>query len=177
MIYYTLIVEAAAKDFPIILKVCGQLFPKTVYKEFMIHERKKVANRTLLQYAFVLHLARSLRMIELDECPFCEGNAEIVRYGDRKVSTQYACQNCGCFLETGETFNHGTQWNTRPREASIIQSNEFETRFTIQVAHILICDNMTGLEKLRCIKLRYQEMNFPEIPLTDLEERLLARIK
>ena len=50
---------------------------------------------------------------KLKPCPFCGGEAEIERYGTRKVSTVYVCTECGCQLETGEEWNHGTQWNTR----------------------------------------------------------------
>lgn len=51
--------------------------------------------------------------MELKPCPFCGGEAEIVRYGTPRYSTQYECTECGCSLETGETFNHGKAWNTR----------------------------------------------------------------
>ena len=50
---------------------------------------------------------------ELLPCPFCGGEAEIVRLGDRRRSTQYNCTMCGCFLETGEDWGHGTAWNRR----------------------------------------------------------------
>lgn len=46
-------------------------------------------------------------------CPFCGGEAEIERLGDRRQSTQYSCTECGCFLETGEEWGHGTEWNRR----------------------------------------------------------------
>jgi hypothetical protein len=49
----------------------------------------------------------------LKPCPFCGGEAEIVRYGTPRQSTQYRCTNCGCQLETGETFNYGANWNKR----------------------------------------------------------------
>jgi hypothetical protein len=111
--------------------------------------------------------------MKLADCPFCEGEAEIIRYGDRKVSTQYGCTNCGCFLETGETFNHGAQWNTRPLE----DYNQEALMFMIRVAHILFCEGLTTNEKLACIKLRYRQISFLEIPFTEQEERLLARIK
>ena len=50
---------------------------------------------------------------ELLPCPFCGGKAVIERYGTRKFSTIYECEDCGCTLETGEWFNHGKAWNTR----------------------------------------------------------------
>lgn len=52
-------------------------------------------------------------MIQLLPCPFCGGEAEIERYGDPRQSTIYACANCGCRLETGEEWDHGTGWNER----------------------------------------------------------------
>ena len=56
--------------------------------------------------------------MKLLPCPFCGGEAEITRYGDSRQSTQYTCTHCGCFLETGETFDHGKDWNTRSDEAN-----------------------------------------------------------
>ena len=50
---------------------------------------------------------------ELLPCPFCGGKAEIERFGTYKMSTQYACQNCSCHLETGEESDHGARWNER----------------------------------------------------------------
>lgn len=46
-------------------------------------------------------------------CPFCGGEAEIERIGDRRVSTVYRCCQCGCSLETGEEWGHGEHWNRR----------------------------------------------------------------
>ncbi len=51
--------------------------------------------------------------IDLKDCPFCGGEAEIEQYGTPRMSTIYACQDCGCRLETGEEWGHGRQWNTR----------------------------------------------------------------
>lgn len=51
---------------------------------------------------------------ELKPCPFCGGKAEIDQFGDSKKSTQYNGLDCGATLETGETFNFGHQWNSRP---------------------------------------------------------------
>jgi predicted RNA-binding Zn-ribbon protein involved in translation (DUF1610 family) len=51
---------------------------------------------------------------ELLPCPFCGGEAEITRYGDNRKSTIVECTECGCRLENGEAFRHGTAWNTRP---------------------------------------------------------------
>ena len=51
--------------------------------------------------------------IPLLHCPFCENDdAVIERMGTPRQSTQYACENCGCHLETGEEWAHGRQWNT-----------------------------------------------------------------
>lgn len=51
---------------------------------------------------------------ELKPCPFCGSEAEIERRGHKGQSTIYACQDCGCRLETGEEFNFGAAWNRRP---------------------------------------------------------------
>ena len=50
---------------------------------------------------------------QLAPCPFCAGHAEYERLGTRRVSCIIFCVDCGCRLETGETFNCGTAWNTR----------------------------------------------------------------
>jgi hypothetical protein len=52
-------------------------------------------------------------MTELEPCPFCGGEAEFERMGDHRQSCIVACQDCGCRLETGETWNCGQSWNTR----------------------------------------------------------------
>ena len=60
---------------------------------------------------------------QLDPCPFCGGEAEIERYGDGGQSTIYCCTECGCRLETGETFNQGDSWNRRT------ETNDFVDAF------------------------------------------------
>jgi Lar family restriction alleviation protein len=50
---------------------------------------------------------------ELEPCPFCGGEAEIERQGNNRQSMIYACTDCGCRLETGETGHNYRQWNTR----------------------------------------------------------------
>ena len=58
--------------------------------------------------------------VELAACPFCGGAATIERFGNTRVSTQYHCDDCGCFLETGEEFHHGRAWNRRHREDALL---------------------------------------------------------
>lgn len=63
------------------------------------------------------NLKMTISMSEkLKPCPFCGGEAEITQYGDSRKSTQYDCTDCGCSLETSETFNHGSLWNKRHSE-------------------------------------------------------------
>lgn len=50
---------------------------------------------------------------QLAPCPFCGAKAEYERLGTHRTSCVIACTMCGCNLETGETFNCGTAWNTR----------------------------------------------------------------
>jgi Lar family restriction alleviation protein len=51
---------------------------------------------------------------ELLPCPFCGEEADIERMGTHRMSMVITCTNCGCSVETGETFVHkNTQWNTR----------------------------------------------------------------
>ena len=53
--------------------------------------------------------------MELKPCPFCGGEAYIEQVGTSRHSTIYECGSCGCRLETGEEFNHGSRWNERPQ--------------------------------------------------------------
>lgn len=47
-------------------------------------------------------------------CPFCSGQAEIVRAGTRRQSTIIACSDCGCRLESpDEGDQYGDSWNHR----------------------------------------------------------------
>ena len=59
--------------------------------------------------------------IELKPCPFCGGKAHIDRVGTTRVSCIVSCQDCGATVESGETFNQGTQWNTRPTDSGYVQ--------------------------------------------------------
>lgn len=54
--------------------------------------------------------------LRLKPCPFCGGPAQIERFGNTRVSTIYACDECGCRLETGEEFRHGRSWNRRAND-------------------------------------------------------------
>lgn len=51
--------------------------------------------------------------IPLKPCPFCGSAAQIEQVGDHTRSTIYACDECGCRLETGEEWGHGRRWNNR----------------------------------------------------------------
>lgn len=69
-------------------------------------ETKKIISKTIEQQVEE----------KLKPCPFCSGEAEVIRYGNGRQSTQYSCTECGCNLETSEEFNHGGDWNERPQE-------------------------------------------------------------
>lgn len=56
--------------------------------------------------------------ITLKPCPFCGEKASIERVGDRRQSTIYSCDGCGCRLETGEEWGHGGGWNKRSGNAA-----------------------------------------------------------
>lgn len=60
-------------------------------------------------------------MKALKPCPFCGGDAELERAGDRRQSTIYACLHCSCRLETGEEWGYGADWNTRATDARIAE--------------------------------------------------------
>ena len=55
-------------------------------------------------------------MGKLKPCPFCGESATIERYGTSRYGTLYSCDFCGCYLETGEEWDHGGRWNNRPLE-------------------------------------------------------------
>lgn len=51
---------------------------------------------------------------DLLPCPFCGGEAEIIRVGDRCQSAQVGCTECSCTLEScDEGERSGWSWNTR----------------------------------------------------------------
>lgn len=55
---------------------------------------------------------------QLKPCPFCGGEAKVERMGTARASMIYVCDECGCTLETGETWlNSNCRWNTRHKEA------------------------------------------------------------
>ena len=56
---------------------------------------------------------------KLKPCPFCGGVAYIEQTGNRRQSTIYECESCGCRLETGEEFSHGKRWNERSESDEI----------------------------------------------------------
>jgi Lar family restriction alleviation protein len=72
-------------------------------------------------------------MSDLLPCPFCGGEAEIERVGTPRQSTIYACTECGCRLETGEEWGHGTQWNTRAPSVGGVGAVELLS--ALQAAH------------------------------------------
>lgn len=52
--------------------------------------------------------------ISLKPCPFCNGKADIIRMGNHRQSMIISCEDCGCTLETGETFiSDSLSWNSR----------------------------------------------------------------
>jgi len=50
----------------------------------------------------------------LKPCPFCGGEAVVEQQGTARCSHIIACTDCGARLETGEVWNAGSSWNTRP---------------------------------------------------------------
>lgn len=66
--------------------------------------------------------------INLKPCPFCGGKCEIDRMGTNRVSMKYRCGECGCSLETGETWpGDKCQWNERHGDAMQARIDELES--------------------------------------------------
>lgn len=58
---------------------------------------------------------------QLKPCPFCGGTDISFERGTNRRSTIYTCEDCGCNLETAETWQAPTCWNTRFAEQSEVQ--------------------------------------------------------
>lgn len=56
----------------------------------------------------------------LKPCPFCGGEAEFERRGTGRQSCIVACTECGCRLETSETWSSGQAWNQRHENAAAL---------------------------------------------------------
>ena len=61
---------------------------------------------------------------KLKPCPFCGGETEITQCGDNRQSNIYNCTECGCTLETGETWEVPSRWNARPIEDALLEALE-----------------------------------------------------
>ena len=61
---------------------------------------------------------------KLKPCPFCGGETEITQRGDNRQSNIYNCTECGCTLETGETWEVPSRWNARPIEDALLEALE-----------------------------------------------------
>lgn len=73
-------------------------------------------------------------MDNLKPCPFCGGDAEYMRFGDKRNSCVIRCTECSCELETGEEGDLcGTQWNNRPQEQKLIKIVELLSQALEQV--------------------------------------------
>lgn len=51
-------------------------------------------------------------VVHLKRCPFCGGEAEVYRVGDRASTSIVGCSQCGCMVESSET-GFGEAWNNR----------------------------------------------------------------
>lgn len=63
--------------------------------------------------------------MELLPCPFCGGEAEMVRTGTPRRSCQVACSNCNTHHESAdEGEDSGASWNTRTFPAQSPRAEE-----------------------------------------------------
>lgn len=66
-----------------------------------------------------------MKMSELKPCPFCGGEASIERVGANRVSMKISCKDCGCSVESSETWiNENSQWNTRAENKELTTLRE-----------------------------------------------------
>ncbi len=63
--------------------------------------------------------------IELKPCPFCGSDDIDFDRGTNRKSTNYSCNDCGCSLETGETWHAPKAWNQR-HEPEALGDGEIE---------------------------------------------------
>lgn len=64
--------------------------------------------------------------MNLEPCPFCDhSEAEIERVGNGRQSNIVVCANCGCKLESNETFDHGSDWNNQPQRRRAQELEKF----------------------------------------------------
>jgi hypothetical protein len=73
----------------------------------------------------------------LAPCPFCGGEAEVQQQGTNRQSHIIACTNCGCRLETGETWNAGSLWNKRQPTQSdaVLEGDALPILYLLGVKH------------------------------------------
>lgn len=75
-------------------------------------------------------------MNELKTCPFCGGDAEVVRCGTPRQSSQIGCTQCNCRLESsGQGLRSGDAWNTRdiPELPPVSPEDMVDGRFYVGV--------------------------------------------
>ena len=99
-------------------------------------------------------------MSELKPCPFCGGSASIDRMGTSRVSMQIMCDDCGAFVETGETWiDEKSHWNQRAETENEKRLTEIATKHATRADELYealerVCSYLsedglitTGLEK------------------------------
>ena len=83
-------------------------------------------------------------------CPFCGGEAEVERSGTNRRSHIIACTDCGCRLETGETWNAGSAWNTRqPTQSDAVQAEIEALRHDLERQMTIANEQVNEVERLR----------------------------
>jgi len=82
-------------------------------------------------------------MKELKPCPFCGGKSDFKRIGTSRTSCIIECEDCGCRLESNESYeNSGDQWNKR------VELNKVEKQHTCQYSCVKFGDSYCDGEEI-----------------------------
>ena len=86
--------------------------------------------------------------MNLKPYPFCGGDAEFERFGTGRRSTIVVCQECGCRMESPETFNHGSYWNARASDELICELVDMLESITGYVDEIFVSPEFEELSNI-----------------------------
>ena len=110
----------------------------------------------------------------LAPCPFCGGEAEVEQQGTNLQSHIIACTNCGCSLETWETWNAGSLWNKRQPTQSDDEAYDLGKRDGYEKA-VQDIDMLTGGDGEYCYSTIEGERHCPNVDT--MKARIARRLR